>query len=226
MKARERQEIEAARAEALKRAEKYSERGLSNGSINHTLRHLSQILETAAEYGLIPSNPANGKRRRLKATRPSRPWIEPEALTAFLDSAKVDGKAGVGRVLLGLLAGAGLRIGEALSLRWQHVDLGAGSLFVVDAKTAKGVREVHLTAALREELTLWKADARFTAPSDFVIHTSTGRKHNPSNLRRDVLSPTAEKANAKLEELGIAPTGCYHLPFAAAHLREPALRVW
>jgi len=28
-----------------------------------------------------------------------------------------------------------------------------------------------------------------TKPSDYVIHTSTGGKHNPSNLRRDVLGP-------------------------------------
>lgn len=40
-----------------------------------------------------------------------------------------------------------------------------------------------------------------------MIHTSTGQKHNPSNLRRDVLTPTATKANAKLEEAGIAPIG-------------------
>jgi integrase len=221
-KARERTEIEAARPEALKRGERFSERGLSNGSINHTLRHLSQILETAVEYGLIPSNPATGKRRRLKTTRPSRPWVEPEALVAFLDAAKVEGRAGVGRVLLGLLAGAGLRIGEALSLRWQHVDLGAGSLFVTDAKTAKGIREVHLTAALREELTIWKADTRHTAPSDFVIHTSTGRKHNPSNLRRDVLAPTVERANVKLEALGISPIG--HLTFHGLRRTYASLR--
>ena len=37
--------------------------------------------------------------------------------------------------------------------------------------------------------------------------TSTGRKHNPSNLRRDVLSKTVEAANDRLDELGIAPIG-------------------
>jgi len=110
-------------------------------------------------------------------------------------------------VLLATLAGAGLRIGEALGLRWQHVELGTGTLHVVDAKTAKGVREVHLTPALREALTLWKADAKHTKPADFVIHTSTGRKHSPSNLRRDVLAPAVKAANVKLDELGITPIG-------------------
>ena len=117
----------------------------------------------------IPSNPATGKRRRLKAEKPARPWVEPEQLMALLDA-----RHGVGRILLAILAGGGLRIGEALALRWRDVDLGTGTLHVVDAKTPKGVREVHLTPALREKLTLWRADARHTAPADFVIHTSTG----------------------------------------------------
>jgi integrase len=40
-------------------------------------------------------------------------------------------------VLLALLAGSGLRIGEALALRWRDVDLGTGTLYVRDAKTPK-----------------------------------------------------------------------------------------
>src|SRR5439155_27335752 len=105
-------------------------RRLSNDSFNHVLSDLAQVLETALEYGWISQNPASGKRRRLKATRPARPWIEPEQLPAFLDAAKAEKGLGVGRVLLGLLAGAGLRISEALALRWQHVDLPTGSLHV------------------------------------------------------------------------------------------------
>jgi integrase len=178
-------------------------RGLSNGSINHTLRHLSQILETAVEYELVPSNAAAGRRRRLKAERPARPWVEPEQLVAFLESAP----NGVGRVLLAVLAGAGLRIGEALALRWRDIDLGTGTLHVRDSKTEKGVREVHLTSALRETLTLWKVDTKHAAAGDFVFATSSGRKHNPSNLRRDVLAKAVETANSRLDAEGIAPIG-------------------
>jgi integrase len=194
--------LSVARNKARERGERFAERGLSNGSINHTLRHLAQILETGVEYGLLDSNPAAGKRRRLKAGRPSRPWVEPEQLIALLDAG-----SGVGRVLLALLSGAGLRIGEALALRWQHVDLGTGTLHIVDAKTPKGIREVHLSPALREELAIWRADAKHTRPADYVIHTSTGHNHNPSNLRRDVLAPTVEAANETLDEAGIASIG-------------------
>lgn len=200
-KAQERQRLDEARA----KGEKVRERGLSNNSINHTLSDLAQVLECACEYALIETNPASGKRRRLKSTRPSRPWVEPEQLPALLDAAKVDGKAGVGRVRLGVLAGAGLRIGEALALRWRHVDLPTGTLHIVRAKTAAGVRSVDLTAALREELVLWRAATQHGEPDDYVLSTSTGRKQNPSNLRRDVLAPAVEAANAKLAKDGIAP---------------------
>lgn len=196
----ERNAIEQARADAARKGESFTERSLANGSINHTLRHLAQVLEAAVDDEILASNPATGSRRRLKAAKPSRPWVEPEQLMALLDAA-----SGVGHILLAVLAGGGLRIGEALALRWQHVDLGTGTLHVVDAKTAKGVREVHLTPALREELTLWRADARHVSPSDFVIHTSTGRRHSPSNLRRDVLAKAVDAANVKLSEAGIAP---------------------
>jgi integrase len=173
-------------------------RGLSNNSINHTLSDLAQVLETAVEYGLLAHNPASGRRRRLKSTRPSRPWVEPEQLPALLDAA-----SGVGRVLLGVLAGAGLRIGEALSLSWQQVDLATGTMHVLDAKTAAGVRSVDLTESLREELVLWRAESPFAEPGDFVLTTSRGSKHNPSNLRRDVLTPAIEAANVELGKKGI-----------------------
>ena len=54
---------------------------------------------------------------------------------------------------------------------------------------------------------LWRAESRFTAGSDYVLTTSSGRKHNPSNLRRDVLRPAIEAANVELERDGIAAIG-------------------
>jgi len=186
---------------------KAAEGKLSNNSINHVLSDLSQVLETAVEYGLISQNPASGKRRRLKSTRPNRPWIEPEQLGALLDGAKADDGLGVSRVLLGLLAGAGLRIGEALALRWQHVDLATGTLHVVGGKTAAATRSIDLGGSLREELVLWRAESRFTGPDDFVLTTSTGTKQNASNLRRDVLKPAIEAANKRLAKDGISPIG-------------------
>lgn len=45
---------------------------LGNESINKTLLLFVNMLDTAVEHGLLASNPARGKRRRLKADRPTR----------------------------------------------------------------------------------------------------------------------------------------------------------
>ena len=46
--------------------------------LNKTLKRLSQILEVAEEYEYIARNPARGKRRRVKAPKTRRSWVEPE----------------------------------------------------------------------------------------------------------------------------------------------------
>lgn len=216
-KASERQRLEREREQAKARGKKFTERGLSNGSINHVLQVLAQVLEAAVDYELITSNPATGKRRRLKAERPARPWVEAEQLMALLGAV-----TGYGRVLLVLLAGCGLRIGEALALRWGDVDLGSGTLYVRKAKTAAGVREVHLTPAVREALVLWRTDSAHTKPAELVLCTASGRRFWPSNLRRDVLFPAIARANVTLTALGIAPIG--HLTFHSLRRTYASLR--
>ena len=86
------------------------------------------MLETAVEYGAVTSNAAAGRGRRLKAERPRRLWAEPEQLMALLEAADKPRKmlSGRGRPLLATLAGAGLRIDEALSLQRQHVNTAKG----------------------------------------------------------------------------------------------------
>ena len=189
----------------------------------HTLRHLAQILEVAVDQGLVASNPATGRRRRLKAEAPSRPWVEPQQLPAFMSAARTpDGKIGVGYVLLALLCATGLRIDEALSLAWRDVDLGTGHIYVTHAKTPKGRRRIPLSPALRETLTLWKTDSQHNGDGDFVIATSTGAKANPSNLRRDVLAKAVAAADVELAKLGIRPIG--HVTFHGLRRTFASLR--
>lgn len=182
------------------KAAKAAEGVLGANQVNKTLTRLSQILAVAVEYELIAANPAAGKRRRLKSTRPRRSWVEPEQLMALLGSAP-----GYRRPLLAVLAGAGLRVGEALALRWADVDLATGTLRVLRSKTDAGVRLVDLTPALREELAAHKADASWAGSNDFVFATASGRPRNRHNERRAALLPAIEKANARLRGLGIAP---------------------
>jgi integrase len=195
------------------RQEKVREGVLSASSINETIGRLAQILEVAVERELIDRNPARGRRRRLKQRAPQRTWLDrAEQIEALLwaagqldSEARVDRRATPRQVLLMTLTLAGPRIGEALSLRWRDVDLPAGRLSIRDSKTDAGIRQVDLVPALREALSVHKAQTRFGASGDFVFPTDKGRRANPSNIRNRILARAIERADDRLAELGAAP---------------------
>jgi integrase len=172
--------------------------------VNKTITRLSQILGTAAEYGLVPANAAAGKRRRLKGTKPRRAWVEPEQLPLLLEAAEPL-LAKRGRPLLATLAGAGLRISEALGLERRDVNLAKGTLTIRRSKTDAGLRVVDLTPALRDELATWLDRSKFKKPTDLVFPTQAGSFDNRNNVRKRLLVKAIEAANPKLVELGIEP---------------------
>jgi hypothetical protein len=59
-------------------------RPLGNEAINRTLKVLAMVLDDAVEFGQIDSNPARGRKRRLKSDRPRRTWLEVDELQALL----------------------------------------------------------------------------------------------------------------------------------------------
>jgi integrase/recombinase XerC len=179
---------------------------LGANQINKTITRLSQILGTAAEYGLVPANAAAGERRRLKGTTPRRAWVESEQLPAVLEAAEPF-LAGRGRPLLATLAGAGLRISEALGMERRDVNIVKGTLTIRQAKTDAGVRVVDLTPALRDELAMWLDRSPHKSPTDLVFATQAGKPDNRNNVRRRLLVKAIEAANVKLVELGIEPIG-------------------
>lgn len=105
------------------------DRGLSN----QTCLHIHRALHTALQYGvreerILNENVAN----RLKAPAPDRREPTPinrEQIRFLIAAAK-----GTRLELpIALTAVTGLRRGELLALRWQHVDLDRGSLFIAES---------------------------------------------------------------------------------------------
>jgi integrase len=96
-------------------------RPLSNGSINATLKVHIQVMDDAVEFGYVDTNVVHGKRRRLKAAKPERTWLELVEVRVLLDA------AGAHRTLLATMILGGLRVTELCQLRWAHVDLAAAS---------------------------------------------------------------------------------------------------
>ncbi len=192
------------------RLAKVREGKLGVTSINKTLATLAAILETAVEYELIVRNPARGRRRRLPAQPPSRSWLDrADHIAALLDAAgEVDRKArvcrGQRRALLATLIFAGLRIGEALSLRWRDVDLARGTITVRAAKTDAGERIVNVVPVLRDELGVYRA--RLDTTSDaLVFGTAIGTRQTATNVRRRMLAKATALADKRLAEDGTEP---------------------
>ena len=95
---------------------------------------------------------------------------------------------------------AGLRLGELLALRWEHVDLAGGRLRVGEAKTDAGVRWVDLVPALREELTTHRARMDSPVSRALVFPTATGWPQSPSNFRNRTMTRALTQANALLAD--------------------------
>lgn len=184
---------------------------LSNTTINRTIKLLATIMEQAVEYGHVPKNPAAGRKRLLKESKPPRSYLQPEQVDALLaaagklDSCAREGDTGRRRPLLATLTLAGLRISEALDLRWRDVNLAARKLRVVAGKTDAAARVVDLSPVLQELLSEFKTRTRHGAPDDYVFPTTNGKRDNPSNVRNRFLAAARLIANEKLEGDGHEP---------------------
>lgn len=209
----ERERIRAAAAAGQPIRDKRGQQrvALSNESINKTLVLLANILDTAVEHGLLASNPARGKRRRLKADRPTRRFLEADELAELLTvageldrSARADQRIGR-RPLIAVMAKSGLRVGEVCALRWRCVDTAHQRLVIEQAKTAAGVREVDLSLDLVDELNTWRAERKPVSVDDFVFATDSGRPRDKDSVRERVLVPVVNRVNEIRHERGIAP---------------------
>jgi integrase len=164
----------------------------------------------AVEYGYIKRNLAKGKRRRLPSASPQRPWLDKvEHIAALLDGAgELDKRArarhGQRRALIAVLAFAGLRIDEALSLCWQDIDLARGTVTVRGSKSDAAVRTVYVLPALRDELDAYKSRLN-PVPDGLVFGTAPGAKQGAANVRVRILARAVEQANEQLAKKNIAP---------------------
>jgi integrase len=183
---------------------------MSNESINKTLVLLANILDSAVERGGLETNPARGKRRRLKAARPQRRVLEPDELTQLLKMAgqmdrqkRQDLRIGR-RPMIVVMAQAGLRVTELCQLRWRAVDVHHERLIIEQAKTDAGRRQVDLTLDVIEELNGWRAERGSVELDDFVFATASGKPRDRNNIRT-ILSRVVEKVNEQRGDRGYAP---------------------
>ena len=197
-------EITVAEVDRFKAA-KLAEGKIGPSQINKCLTRLAQILEEAIEYELISGrNPARGRRRRVKGTRPARTWVEPEQLLTLLESS-----TGTLRPIVAVLAGCGLRVGEATARDWPDISIPTATIAIGRAKTDAGVRHVDIPLGALEELIEWRARRpAYRGHGDPVFVTGASNCAPRRQTRRNVehrLKVAIRAANKRLEELRIEP---------------------
>ena len=176
------------------------ESGLAGATVRSAFNVLSAMMATAQRDGLIRRNPCSVV-SRPQARNSEATYYSPEEVRALLANSPKDF-----RPLVYLLAYTGLRIGEALALRWSDVDFEAGSLRVsgslartesgverLDPKTPRSARAIPLVApvisAIKDQRR-FQAKDRLAAGSawqehDLVFATSVGSPRDYRNeLRR------------------------------------------
>ena len=189
------------------------------------------MLDVALEYGLIGSNPARQRRRRLKANRPGRAYLDSaDQITALLAAAggldakaRVDRKHVARRPLLATLVFAGLRIGELLdcggatsisrqagSLR-KRQDPGGGPEDKDSSGASRGARVVQARRSPHR--------ARFLRLRHFEQSTSVFRQRRSRMLNRSV-----QVANEHVQSREETPLPALDAARAAAQLCLAAVR--
>ena len=167
---------------------------------------LRRMFDDALRLGLIERNPFFSTKSVLRPT-PTPRALTPNQMVALWDAAKAwdrvsrrGPQSGLSvSDVLAVLMGSGCRIGEALALRWDDVDLSGpvptvrfcGTL-TGDAKlqrksstkTEAGMRTVPIPSALREVLVDRKSRSTRNGPDDAVFSTSKGTWISPSNFGR------------------------------------------
>lgn len=173
---------------------------LAGSTIRKILTPLKAMLAEAYELDLIATDASRVRviGGRTRATPPKT--LTREQIAALMEH--LDQRD---RLLMLLLRWTGLRISEALGLRWDDLhDTDDGPVLVVErqwqdgrlverTKTASGVRAVAVVPSLAEALAEARGDAQFPAPYDPIFATSRGTHQDSHNLRRR-LRPAARAA--------------------------------
>lgn len=174
-------------------------RRLSSWSRSGLLSILSGVLTYGVRQGVVTHNVVRdiGRDDRPGAQRKTEPrYLAPAELELLLTS-----MGDTFRPIAATCAFAGLRLSEALGLRWRDVDLKGGTLTVsaqlgpdgtrVPLKTAASAATVPLLPRLADELKAHRSRVAGQSlarvqPDAFVFMTSRGRPHGSRNVLRAV----------------------------------------
>jgi len=158
------------------------------------LLHL--MFEIATQYDLITRNPVRPKLHKPQHTPKEKPTLTALTVRQIIMQAPAQY-----RLFLLVLATTGMRLGEALALRWLNFNEDRSELSVTHSlfrgtlkrpKTEASRRTLHLPQAMARLLIEYKAESQFTAPGDYIFCRGDGKALDSRHLRERVLYPVMD----------------------------------
>lgn len=163
--------------------------GASADAQRRALTLLRAILKRAVVRGLIPTNPV------MLVTKPKLPIADPPQPLAPETVEQIRRiMRPHGRIIVSLLAYAGLRPGEMQTVYWD--DLANSQLYVRASKTNRA-RRVDVLAPLMQDLREWRLAASWSRPGGPIVPRPSGgawTREDWSNWRTRVWTPAAKSA--------------------------------
>jgi integrase len=192
----------------------------SAATIRRYFAPLRALLATAAEDGLIVRNPAAGMRVVVPSRKPqaiggegsantrdggmvasTSKRLTPEQTKALLAEIPKEHQD-----LVWLLASSGVRIGEALALRWRDFRIAASDddssptqdggavLTISTSKTAAGLRTLSLSPAMARRLIKRRSMVEHNADNSPIFANPDGGRLDQHNWRSRIFKPAARRA--------------------------------
>jgi integrase len=171
--------------------------GLKPKSLLNLYVLLQKMLNLAVALEMLNSNPMK-RVPKPKVERMEKPSLSPAQVKAVADNMPQNLRA-----LVVLLYLTGLRIGEALALKWADVDFDQSKLYVRRSvwrgkeqtpKSRKSIRAKHLLGGLARVLQSHRELCAAKEPEDYLFLNTAGRSYDPDDLRKRVLYPAMKRA--------------------------------
>jgi integrase len=181
-------------------ADYLADQGLQPGTVKVNIAPLRSMLATAVEDGVIRTNPCASVRLAERDE-----MVEEECAKALTDEqlAKLINQVPVKhRLFITFMARTGVRISEAIALRWGDLDLPNRRVrvrrriyrgTVASPKSRHGRRTIPLSPELAEALTERLASLA-AGEDDLIFPTSVGTAFSPANFASEVFKPAAKRA--------------------------------
>ena len=146
------------------------DRERSPATVNRELQVLSKVFSLAYDNGLVETNPMRRVHKLREAPGRERYLTDDEEKRLF---EVLSGRRAHVRPIVVVALQTGMRQGEVLGLRWEHVDLDQKTIYVAHTKTGRP-RTIPMSRPVEVELRSLKQDA--SSDEHVFSHARTGLK--------------------------------------------------